>query len=281
MKTKIFNFSNAVINILFAVFMFTALYFALISPNLLLKSEHTNAVTLILLAGIILFALACGYIDRLRHGLKRLFVTWRFYTAPVAFLLALGLQFYYVLHVHPAIGFDVGAVHDALLHPNNSELRGYFSVNYNNMPILLFQHWLSSIFHTHSWPFFALASVTFTDLAALFNLGSVAVINWRKLPVLLYLQAGWLALYPMAIVPYTDNWCLPFVSLYIMCYLIMSRSKWPFILRLAAAGIGGLALVGAYLLKPSAIIPLIGLVLVSLLALLTHRSVSFWVKSSF
>lgn len=279
MKNKIFNVSNTVINVLFAVFIFIGLYFALISRNLLLKSEHTNAVTLGMLAVILCFALAYGYFDRLRLFLKRLFVNWRFYTAPLLFICALGLQTYFVWHVHPAIGFDVSAVHNALLNPNYPEWRGYFSVNYNNMPILLFQYWLSNLFHTKSWLFFEIVSVLFTDLSAIFNLGSVAVVNWRKLPIILYIEAIWLALYPMAIVSYTDNWSLPFVSLYILCYLIMSRQSWPLVIRLIAGALGGFGLAGAYLLKPSAIIPMIALVLISLLALLKKRPVSFWVKS--
>lgn len=190
MKTKIFNGGNAVINVLFAVLIFTALYFALISSNLLLKSEHTNAVTLGMLAGIIIFALLDAYFSRFHAFLKKIFVSWRFYTAPIIFILALGLQCFYVMKVHPAIGFDVSAVHDALFKPNDPNLRGYFSVNYNNMPILLFQRWLSGLFHTRSWFFFAGVSVDFTIISALLNLCSVAVVNWRKLPAILYIQAG-------------------------------------------------------------------------------------------
>lgn len=279
MKNKIFKGSNAVINILFAVLIFTALYFALISPNLLLKSEHTNAVTIAMLAGIVIFALATGYFQSFRDFLRRLFVDWCFYTAPIIFLLALGMQVYYVLKVHPAIGFDVSAVHDALIKPNNPDIRGYFSVNYNNLPILLCQHWLSSMFHTSSWLFFASVSVGFTALSAILNLCSIAVINWQKLSAILYIQAVWLFLFPMSIVPYTDTWSLPFVSLYILCYLVMARANYPLIIRLLAAALGGEALVAAYLIKPSSIIPLIALVLVSLLAMLQKHPRKFWIKS--
>lgn len=280
MKTKLFNRSNAVINVLFTILIFTALYFALISPNLLLKSENTNTVTLMMLGTIIVFALVCGYFKSFRLFLKRIFVDWRFYTSTILFVLAIGLQCFYVLKIHPAIGFDVGAVHDALFKPNDPDLRGYFSVNYNNLPILLFQNWLRETFHANSWFFFAILSVGLVIITALFNVASVAVVNWRKLPVILYFQAGWLFLYPMSIIPYTDNWCLPFVSLYLLAYLIMSRPNYPLIIRLLAGIIGGGALVAAYLLKPSVIIPFIGLIVVSLLALLQHHSRTFWLKSS-
>jgi integral membrane protein (TIGR03766 family) len=279
MKTKFFNGSNAVINVLFAVLIFTALYFALISPNLLLKSEYTNTVTIAMLGGMVIIALAYAYFNGVRTFFKKVFVTERFYTAPLLFMLAVGLQWFYVWQIHPAIGFDVSAVHDALLNPNSPDLRGYFSINYNNLAILLFQRWLSELFHNSSWFFFATVSVGFTTAAALFNLGTVAVINWRKLPVILYLQAGWMFLFPMSIVPYTDIWSLPFVSLYILCYLVMAQQSYWLIIRLLAGLLGGGALVGAYLLKPSAIIPLIALVLVSLLALLKKRSRGFWLKS--
>lgn len=278
MENKIFKSGNAVINVLFAVLIFTALYFALISPNLLLKSEHTNAVTIAILMGIAIFALVTAYFKGVRTFLKKLFIDWRFYTAPILFILAVGVQLVYVLKVHPAIGFDVSAVHNALLKPDDPDIRGYFSVNYNNMPILLFERWLSSTFHASSWFFFASVSVAFTIFSAILNLGSIAVVNWRKLPVILYIQAAWLLLFPMSIVPYTDTWCLPFISLYILCYLIMAKANYPLIVRLLAAVIGGGALIGAYLIKPSAIIPLIALVLVSLLAMFQHRTRSFWIK---
>lgn len=279
MKNKIFKGSNAVINVLFAALIFTALYFALISPNLLLKSENTNAVTLGMLAGIVLFALAAGYFAAFRDFLKKLFVTWRPCTAPLVFILALCFQWFFVMKVHPAIGFDVGAVHDALFKPNDPNLRGYFSVNYNNLPFLLFQHWLSELCHARSWFFFAQVSVGFTTISALLNLCSVAVVNWRKLPVILYIQAVWLFLYPMSIIPYTDTWSLPFVSLYILGYLVMSRPRYPMVVRLIGGIISGGALAGAYLLKPSSVIPLIALVLVSLVALFQKRPRAFWLKS--
>lgn len=280
MKTKLFNGSNAVINVLFTILIFTALYFALILPNLLLKSENTNTVTLTMLGTIIVFALVCGYFKGFRFFLKQIFVGWRFYTSTILFVLAVGMQCFYVLKIHPAIGFDVGAVHDALFKPNDPNLRGYFSVNYNNLPILLFQNWLRETFHASSWFFFAILSVGVVIVAALFNVASVAVVNWRKLPVILYLQAGLLFFYPMSIIPYTDNWCLPFVSLYILAYLIISRPNYPLIIRLLAGIIGGGALIGAYLLKPSAIILFIALIIISFLALLQHRSCTFWLKSS-
>ncbi|MCC4366344.1 hypothetical protein LMB21_03285 [Limosilactobacillus reuteri] len=280
MKTKLFNGSNAVINVLFTILIFTALYFALISPNFLLKSENTNTVTLTMLGTIIVFALVCGYFKGFRFFLKQIFVDWRFYTSTILFVLAVGMQCFYVLKIHPAIGFDVGDVHDALFKPNDPNLRGYFSVNYNNLPILLFQNWLRETFHASSWFFFAILSVGVVIVAALFNVASVAVVNWRKLPVILYLQAGLLFFYPMSIIPYTDNWCLPFVSLYILAYLIISRPNYPLIIRLLAGIIGGGALIGAYLLKPSAIILFIALIIISFLALLQHRSCTFWLKSS-
>lgn len=280
MKTKIFNWGNAVINILFAILIFTTLYFALISPNLLLKSEHTNGVTLGIIAVTVIFGLTYAYFARFRSFLKKIFFTWRFNTAPALFIAAIVLQYIYVWKIHPAIGFDVGAIHNALLNPNDPDLRGYFSVNYNNLSLLLFQKWISSLFHANSWFFFAELSVSFTVISALLNLCSVAVINWRKLPVILYFQAAWLALFPMSIVPYSDIWSLPFVSLYLLAFFIMARANWPFIIRILAAAIGGLSLTGAYLIKPSAIIPFIALTLVSLLALLKRNSRSFWIKSA-
>ncbi len=278
MKIKIFNICNKRL-IPFCGTNFHCIIFCFNFPQLALKvrtyecSHHGNVS-----GNRYLCSGDCLLPAGVRTFWQKLFVEWRFYTAPILFILALVAQWLYVLKVHPAIGFDVSAVHDALLTPNNPDIRGYFSVNYNNLPILLFQHWLSTTFHANSWFFFAMVSVGFTALSAVLNLGSVAVINWRKLPAMMYIQAVWLLLFPMSVVPYTDTWSLPFVSLYILCYLVMARANYPVIMRLLAAVLGGGALIGAYLIKPSAVIPLIALVLVSLLALLQKQSRSWWLK---
>jgi hypothetical protein len=49
----------------------------------------------------------------------------------------------------------------------------------------------------------------------------------RALGAAIYLHVGWLAVFPSIIMPYTDAWGLPLVSIYLLCYFAMRKSALP------------------------------------------------------
>lgn len=90
-------------------------------------------------------------------------------------------QIIFVLNVHPPIGFDAGAIHDALSNTTSPEIIDYYSLNYNNVPILLAQHGLVTIFHTKSWLFVDLITLLFVDISALLNIFSVMIVDRKRI----------------------------------------------------------------------------------------------------
>ncbi|WP_203640253.1 TIGR03766 family XrtG-associated glycosyltransferase [Levilactobacillus andaensis] len=277
MTEKLFNFGQRVIHNLFYFFFLLTTYFAITSPNIILgDNAKTGSGTTLVTAFFIIAAVAiiiCGFsYPKISRAFKWLFVQHQAVTASVLLAATVLWQIVFVLYVHPVIGFDVNAIHEALIDPKNVNTMSYFSQNANNLPILLMQHWLAEAFHTTSWLFFDWVTLFLTDLSALLNILCVAVLSRRKVPAAMYIHAGWLALFPMIIVPYTDAWVLPFVSAYVLCYCVMRYGHVPGAWKLVAAVGFGLAVAGAYFMKPSAIVGVIAIVLVEGLPLLKRST---------
>lgn len=280
MDHRLFNYGNRFIRGLFYFFFALTTYFAVTSVNLILGDNSqtgsgTTVVTAMVLLVAISISLAGFSYPRVARVLKWIFVRHQVVTASVLLVATVAWQVLFVLCVHPAIGFDVSAIHEAVLDPKGVETMSYFSQNSNNLPILLMQHWLAEQFQTTSWLFFDWVTLILTDLSAVFNILSVAVISRRQIPTAIYVHVGWLAIFPMIIVPYTDAWVLPFVSAYIFCYVVMSYGRCHGFWKVLAAAGFGLNVALAYFMKPSAIVALIAIVLVELLQLIRHE---FWQK---
>lgn len=256
--------------ILFNFFIFLTFFFALTSPNLILgDNQATGAGTTffttfwLLLFGIILVSFKT--FRKINLFLRYIFITQRSKTAPILLLIVIFWQIFFVCTVHPAIGFDAGAIHQALTDRTNPEIRAYYSINYNNLPLLLVQHLFAQIFATKTWLFFDLLTLFFVDLSMIFNLLSVALVDRARLAVAMYLHSSWLMLFPMIIVPYTDTWVLPLVSGYLLCYCLAKHKDTSYFVRSIALILFCLLLIAAYFLKPSAIIGGIAIGLVELL----------------
>ncbi|HJE86093.1 MAG TPA: hypothetical protein K8U88_00775 [Levilactobacillus hammesii] len=276
MDHQLFNYGNRFIRGIFYFFFGLTTYFAITSANLVLgDNAQTGSGTTIVTALALIVAIAVVLVGftypRVAHGFKWLFVQHQATTATLLLIAVVAWQILFVMCVHPAIGFDVDAIHQALHNPKAINTMSYFSQNANNLPILLVQHALAQTFRTTSWLFFDGVTLVLTDLSAIFNILSVAVIDRRKVPTALYVHAGWLALFPMIIVPYTDAWVLPFVSAYVFCYCVMSYSHCHWALKLVAAAGLGLNVAAAYFMKPSAIVALIAIVLVESLQLIRRE----------
>ena len=276
MDHQLFNYGNRFIRGLFYFFFGLTIFFAITSANLILgDNAQTGSGTTVVTALVLIVAIAAVLVGfaypQVARVFKWVFVRHQAITASVLVLVTVAWQIVFVLCVHPAIGFDVDAIHEALIDPKTVNTMSYFSQNANNLPILLAQHWLAQTFHTTSWLFFDWVTLLLTDLSAVFNILSVAVIDRRKVPTALYVHVGWLALFPMIIVPYTDAWVLPFVSAYIFCYCVMSYGHVHWSIKVVAAAGLGLNVVLAYFMKPSAIVALIAIVLVELFQLIRRE----------
>ena len=281
MRETLFKFNNRAIKIIFYIFFTATFIFALTSSNLILGDNPitrigTTAFTTVVLLLIGALFTICYVNHSVRDFLLWLFVDRSWITATVCFVLAILWQIVFVSLIHYGVHDDVGAVHAALTNTKDVNIIGYFSVNPNNLGLLLLQHQIALIFHHTSWMFFDFMTIFMVDLAALFNLGSVFVIDKSKIPILLYLQAMWMALFPAIVVPYTDTWVLPFVAFYILCYVIVARSNMGKALKLVFAVLGGFTVGATYFIKPSGIVPMIAIIIIELISLF-NKNKKHWI----
>ncbi|WP_268872822.1 TIGR03766 family XrtG-associated glycosyltransferase [Liquorilactobacillus aquaticus] len=267
--------------ILFSFFILLTFFFALTSSNIILgDNQITGAGTtffttvwLIILGAIVICFKTFKKVNRFMYYL---FIKQRLKTATILLLLVICGQVFFVLTVHPAIGFDAGAIHQALTDRTSVEIKAYYSINYNNLPLLLLQNFFVQLFASKTWLFFDLLTLLFVDLSMLFNLISVAIVDRSRLATAIYLHVGWLLVFPMIIVPYTDTWVLPIVSGYLLCYCIAKSKKTNLLIKLLAIIGFSILLVAAYFLKPSAVIGGIAIGIGELLFSLSKLSLSKW-----
>lgn len=279
MKTWLFERINKLVGLCFTGFILLTFYFTLVSPNFTLGTTKTKQTfgqeTTILLIAILLFIFGSCLLyfnwGKFQHICYFLFKQHALFTATLIFVGVIVWQLLFISAVHPAIGFDVQALHQALDDPSSPQLRGYFSLNSNNLFLLLIMHDLSDLFQTNSWYFWALVSLILTDLSALLNLFTIGLLDKTKIALGSYLQSLWLLLFPMVIVPYSDTFVLPCVSLLLLCYVAAFHSSFSTVSRLLWAFLGGGSVSLIYFIKPSAIIPAISLVIIELCFLLKKK----------
>ncbi|MBD7894720.1 hypothetical protein H9564_03145 [Limosilactobacillus sp. Sa3CUN2] len=260
------RFVNICVKDIFTFLITITLLFSLFSLNLLLSGEYETNYTIVLIVLIFIFIIGT-FFQGFRKILKKIFVVHQLRMSLFFLVFALIVQMLFLYCIHPVIGFDAGAIHNALLTPQNAEIRGYFSSNVNNIFPLMFQYWIVSLLHNSSWFLCESVTVFLVDLSALLNIGTVLIMDQAKFSLICYIQSVWLILYPMAIVPYTDNWVLPFVSLFIFLVSVFWVSNSSIAMKICASIISGVVLTLIYNMKPSGIVPVIAVFLMIMLSL--------------
>jgi integral membrane protein (TIGR03766 family) len=276
MKFNLFKAGNRVINGFFALFIGLTVIFAIISPNLtvgdnkVFGTSTSLAITYFVLGAIaLLIALYCY--PKVQRFFSWIFIKHRYWAVSVFVGLVLIWQIIFVWFLHPAIGWDVSAIHDGLTDTTSSEMVAYFSLNQNNLPILLWQHQLAEWFSTTSWLFFDYVTLLLVDLAVLLNLLTVRLLNKKYLLPAIYLHGLWLLVFPWLIVPYTDTWVLPFVSGCLFFYSCLINSEIGFLGKVGSSvGLGIVASLG-YFIKPSALIPVIAILIIEVLSFFAKK----------
>ncbi|GEA99190.1 membrane protein [Levilactobacillus brevis] len=276
---RFYQFSQAVINWAWRILFFLMLFFAITSPNIILGDNptfgtSTTMVTTGLVLGLVAVLVMNYAYPEIHAWLVAVFIKKRLLTGSIMLGVVLAGQIFLVIFVHPASGFDAGMLHYAATsakHVQEVNVMAYYSLNQNNLPIMLFMHWLTELTGQTSWLFFDFVTLFFVDLSAICNLISVWLVRPRALGAAIYLHVGWLAVFPSIIMPYTDAWGLPLVSIYLLCYFAMRKSALPALVRVLAANGFGISVTLTYFIKPSAIIPVIAIVIIELLAWLIRR----------
>lgn len=259
-KEKIERFVYHSIKIIYIFLMMWTFLGAVRSPNLEINNVSGISIGVILIAFFIYIIIRINKIKTIIHWIihkcssVKVVICWT--------ILVFVLQFSFVMFTHPKIGFDVGVVHRAIL--GNIDI-SYFSHCTNNLPILLVQHFIYTIFHNEGWLLLDVITLFLVDISAVLNVCTLALVNKKYVVRGVYVHLIWLALFPMIIVPYTDTWVLPLVSLTILMWALMVKKNINYVVKILCAVIMSSAIVGAYFIKPSAVITAIAIALVELI----------------
>lgn len=275
---------NRIITGFWYVLFLPMVYFAWTSSNIILgdNAKFGTSTTMVTTTFIILMTaliVALGTYPKFRKLLTKIFIQHQLITASCLLGLVVIGQIFFVTLVHPVSGFDAGMLHYAAVDPKHvlePGVTSYYSLNQNNLPIMLFMRWLVVQSGQTSWQFFDYLTIAFVDLSAIFNLGSVYLAKKSALGTAMYVHVLWLVVFPSILMPYTDAWVLPLVSLILLCYMIILKTAWPGWTHLLAVVVMAISVVLTYFMKPSAIIPVIAMAIVALLDWLikTHH----WIK---
>lgn len=270
---KFISFINLAITIIFYFFLVQTLYFAGSSINLSLDNLTWVAPVAIGIIGLMYLLINTDFINRFeRLKYKQWFFAAAFFIAVIIF------QIIFISYVHPAIGFDAGAIHSALLNPDDVNIRGYYSQNINNLSLLLVQHWLAETFNNTSWLFFDYIGLILVDLSALINFLTIWLIKRENTIHLIYLESSLLMFFPWIIISYSDIWVIPLVSLIILFYALVIKFRDKLWLRLIMDICLILTVIFTYYIKPSSIIPIVAIGLIELKRLYIALFINHTVK---
>lgn len=272
---KFIHVINILITLIFYFFLVQILFFAGSSANLSL-ADVTWVAVIILAVLIFVYLLVNTDVFKITRNKPKA----KLIASIVFFVMVIIYQIIFVYMVHPAIGFDVGVIYAAVVQPKGDvQLRGYFSQNINNLPLVLVQHWITAFFHNTSWRFINFVGLFLTDLSIVFNIITMSLIKKESVGRLIFLQSIFLMLFPWVIISYSDIWILPLVSMMLMLYTFANKLRKHFLLRLLVDVALALTVVATYYIKPSSIIPIVAIGLIEAkriyIALFIDKSIKF------
>ena len=125
-----------------------------------------------------------------------------------------------------------------------SWMPGYYSQYPNILFMLVIEKKLTGI--GTSQLVYVLANLGMLYLSVILNVLCVYILNKEKLPVVMYIQTCWLLLFPMSIVPYTDVYILPFISLALISYALLTKKEVKLATKFVASGLLAFAIVEGY-----------------------------------
>ncbi|WBM78771.1 TIGR03766 family XrtG-associated glycosyltransferase [Lactococcus lactis] len=279
MKKNLYGLGNSLIVWLFYILFSITYISVLLSDNFILgdntiKGTSTTIGLFFFLITLLLLISSIFLFPKIKQVVTFIFVRHKIIIAVILFLVVTVFQVLFVSVYHPKIGWDVSALVDTLSNTDNPNNSSYFSLNYNNLPILLFMDMLSNFFKVKSWLFFDMVTLIMVDSSIVLSVATTYVVAKEKFATSLYIHLLLLSFFPWIIVPYTDTWVLPFVSGFLFFYFYSKKSE-SFWQKCLSFILFSVLLCIAYFIKPSAIIPAIAIIIIELLNLLRIDTVSF------
>lgn len=200
----------------------------------------------------------------------------------ISMLVLLVLQIILVTFASVPIGWDCRKIVEAAFGQDLSKHSTYFQTYPNNLFLLFVFRAYSKVISFFQiedpWLPLTLLNVLAVDAAILFSVLSMKKIFGKKSAAITFFFAVLLiGFFPWLIVPYSDTFSMPFVVLSFFLYLQLNGQNSVVKKIILGAGIGLSACIG-YLIKPSALIPLIAIILLHILC--TNFSKKGFLKNS-
>ncbi|MYV16387.1 hypothetical protein [Furfurilactobacillus milii] len=247
---------NKVVLVVFSLWT-TVVLFGIIHNNNLFLPNGTS-VTLFLLLLLVFTIISISLFSKLRQNVISFFSHNRFAVSCLLVALVIVWQVVIVVNASTTVGFDPFHIFSSFSYPDNH----YFNWYPNNLFLFFMEKSVSvNIGIKPSWWWFATVSTFLVDFSVVINCLIIFIHAKSKVWTALYIQLLFLLVFPMIIIPYSDTFVMPFVSLTVLGYVLMSEelsNKKKFV----GAFIGGLAAALAYLLKPTTIILVIAILLI-------------------
>lgn len=222
-------------------------------------------ILLLFVIGIIL----CLFNKTFKSKIKYIFIEKRLITSATLLLVACAIQFIFVLNVHPFINFDSGNIITTTQGNIQPWMSEYYSQYPNVLFMLIIEKKLAGIGTNQL--VYVLANLGMMDLSVFLNILCVYILNKRKIHTIMYIETCWLLLFPMSIVPYTDVYILPFISLALISYALLIKKTSSIATKLVASGLLAFSVVEGYFFKPTAIILFIAIAIISFARLITYQ----------
>lgn len=246
--------------IIFSIMLGMTLIGAIRSENLLISNTTARIFSVPILILVIFFLFRVG-------TLNKFFKKNAVLLGIIGLLLTFIIQIYTVYQTHPAIGFDLWAFKHAIVSKSLDAESAYFSHNQNNILMLLIQRsYFSIVGIKNYWLKLDLLNIVLIDFSVIINILTVSVYNKIYKARAIWLHVILLFFFPMILVPYSDTFILPFVSLELLLFAGIIHSK-RLIFTIVYAMILGPLTSFVYFIKPSAIIPVIAIVIMVILRL--------------
>lgn len=270
------GFLKKVIVFVFSIWMFLIIWGILQNSNL----NITNITGGLLVAIIISMVISYLYLKNryVQKGFKFIFVKNKYITVSIAVILCVFWQIMMVEKLFTPIGFDVITIYDALKNKPSAFTLDYFKHYPNNLFLVFFQKSiLGALNISLSWKNLCFISLACVDVSLVFNGISVYLLNKDKLITAIYTQVFFASVFPMIIIPYSDTMVMPFVSLYILGYVVFRKNK-NIILQIVGVVMLSLGVVAAYLMKPSAVVPFIAIAIFVVLKVVSQWSIKICIS---
>lgn len=181
------------------------------------------------------------------------------------------LQFLAIKNSFFPVGYDVSSVFSLLSGKNIKFNEFYFSLNPNNIPVVILYKGILELLNLHvSWVNLEYITTVLVDLGIIANLVSIKLLKENSFNVALYFYTFFALVFSFILVPYTDSLAYAIVSLY-TCFFLLSKKIRKNRYKMLTLTLFLLFVIFGYFIKPSSIIPFIAILIVQLLMILKNR----------